>query len=147
MAPLEWHVLAFDEKGCYCWLILLIFFKWLKENYIIGLARKQNAGSISTSCNPPYTQTDKPVEVRDRSAIWVTGEKWKTDYKLCIASTPKKKWTKRSSISHQIWSFRQKYSKERFLLSSPWDRVSFVWICDLHQFCNVHLFAKKIMNS
>ena len=33
------------------------------------------AGSVSTLCSPPYyTQTDKPVEVRDRSAMWVTRE-------------------------------------------------------------------------
>ena len=46
----------------------------LKEHYRTGFASKTVAGSVSTSCSPPYTYTYKPVEVWDRSTIWVTRE-------------------------------------------------------------------------
>ena len=64
---------------------------YFKGNFRIGFASKRVAGSVSTLCNPPYTENDKPVEVRDWSAIWVTREWWKTDYKFGIALMPKTK--------------------------------------------------------
>ena len=66
-------------------------------------ANKKVAGSVSTLCNPPYT--DKPIEFWDRSAIWVSRRKLKTNtFCMIMMKNQNKKWIKRSlSDKLQTW--------------------------------------------
>ena len=58
----------------YLFLTILFPVTPLNEHYrIVFFASKTVAGSVSTLCNPLHVhKTDKPVEVWDRSAFWVT---------------------------------------------------------------------------